>query len=77
MPIEEWLGNLGLGECASRFVENAIDFEILGDLTDQDLEKIGGRFTWSPSKAAKSHFRTECFAGGNSLGCETADLAAG
>ncbi len=39
--IEEWLGDLGLGEYASRFVENAIDFEILGDLTDQDLEKIG------------------------------------
>jgi hypothetical protein len=39
--IEEWLGNLGLGECASRFVENDLDFEILGDLTEQDLEKIG------------------------------------
>ncbi len=39
--IEEWLGDLGLGEYASRFVENDIDFEILGDLTDQDLEKIG------------------------------------
>jgi hypothetical protein len=39
--IEEWLCNLGLGEYAWRFVENDIDFEILGDLTDQDLEKIG------------------------------------
>ena len=39
--IEEWLGDLGLGEYASRFAENDIDFEILGDLTDQDLEKIG------------------------------------
>jgi class 3 adenylate cyclase len=39
--IEEWLGDLGLGEYASRFVENDVDFEILVDLTDQDLEKIG------------------------------------
>jgi class 3 adenylate cyclase/predicted ATPase len=39
--IEEWLSDLGLGEYASRFVENDIDFEILDDLTDQDLEKIG------------------------------------
>ncbi len=39
--IEEWLGGLGLGEYASRFVENDVDFEILGDLTEQDLEKIG------------------------------------
>ena len=39
--IEEWLGDLGLGEYASRLIENDIDFEILCDLTDQDLEKIG------------------------------------
>jgi class 3 adenylate cyclase len=39
--IEEWLEGLGLGEHAPRFVENDIDFTILGDLTDQDLEKIG------------------------------------
>jgi class 3 adenylate cyclase/predicted ATPase len=39
--IEEWLGSLGLGEYASRFAENDIDFTILSDLTDQDLEKIG------------------------------------
>jgi hypothetical protein len=39
--IEEWLEGLGLGEYAARFVENDIDFAILGDLSDQDLEKIG------------------------------------
>jgi len=39
--IEEWLASLGLGEYASRFAENDIDFTILSDLTDQDLEKIG------------------------------------
>jgi class 3 adenylate cyclase/tetratricopeptide (TPR) repeat protein len=39
--IADWLEKLGLSEYAQRFVENDIDFAILGDLTDQDLEKIG------------------------------------
>jgi SAM domain (Sterile alpha motif) len=39
--IEEWLGDLGLGEYASRFAENDIDMSIVCDLSDQDLEKIG------------------------------------
>jgi class 3 adenylate cyclase len=39
--IAEWLEMLGLSEYAQRFAENDIDFTILGDLTDQDLEKIG------------------------------------
>src|SRR6476659_10166246 len=39
--MADWLGKLGLAEYAQRFAENDIDFTILGDLTDQDLEKIG------------------------------------
>jgi hypothetical protein len=39
--IADWLEKLGLSEYAQRFVENDIDFPILPDLTDQDLEKIG------------------------------------
>src|SRR5258708_12204725 len=39
--IAEWLESLGLSEYAQRFAENDIDFTILSDLTDQDLEKIG------------------------------------
>jgi hypothetical protein len=39
--IADWLEKLGLSEHAQRFAENDIDFTILGDLTDQDLEKIG------------------------------------
>src|SRR4029077_21187790 len=39
--IADWLEKLGLSEYAQRFAENDIDFAILGDLTDQDLEKIG------------------------------------
>ena len=39
--IADWLNKLGMSEYAQRFAENDIDFTILGDLTDQDLEKIG------------------------------------
>jgi class 3 adenylate cyclase/predicted ATPase len=39
--IADWLKSLGLSEYAQRFAENDIDFSILGELTDQDLEKIG------------------------------------
>jgi SAM domain (Sterile alpha motif) len=39
--IGDWLEKLGLGQYAQRFVENDINFSILPDLTDQDLEKIG------------------------------------
>jgi class 3 adenylate cyclase/tetratricopeptide (TPR) repeat protein len=39
--IADWLERLGLGQYAQRFTENDIDFEVLSDLTDQDLEKIG------------------------------------
>src|SRR6516164_5557403 len=39
--IADWLEKLGLGQYAQRFAENDIDFDVLNDLTDQDLEKIG------------------------------------
>jgi len=39
--IADWLKKLGMSEYAQRFADNDIDFTILGDLTDQDLEKIG------------------------------------
>jgi hypothetical protein len=39
--IADWLEKLGMSEYTERFAENDIDFTILGDLTDQDLEKIG------------------------------------
>src|SRR6516165_6688778 len=39
--IADWLGKLGMSEYAQRFAENRIDFSVLPDLTDQDLEKLG------------------------------------
>ena len=35
--IADWLEKLGMSEYAQRFAESDIDFEILGELTDQDL----------------------------------------
>src|SRR6516162_8847272 len=39
--IADWLEKLGMSEYAQRFAENRIDFAVLPDLTDQDLEKLG------------------------------------
>ena len=39
--IADWLEKLGMPEYAERFAANDIDFSILPELTDQDLEKIG------------------------------------
>jgi class 3 adenylate cyclase len=39
--IARWLGDLGLGQYAQRFADNDIDFDVLSELTDQDLEKLG------------------------------------
>jgi len=39
--IAEWLAGLGLGQYTQAFDENGIDFSVLPDLTDQDLEKLG------------------------------------
>ena len=36
--IADWLEKLGMSEYAQRFAENDIDFSVLRDLTDQDLE---------------------------------------
>ena len=41
--IAVWLDGVGLKQYADCFAENDIDFSILYDLTDQDLEKIGVR----------------------------------
>src|SRR5271169_3092150 len=39
--IAEWLEKLGLGQYARHFADNGVDFSVLPDLTDQDLEKLG------------------------------------
>ena len=39
--VAAWLEKLGMSEYAQRFAEDRIDFSILPDLTDHDLEKLG------------------------------------
>jgi class 3 adenylate cyclase/predicted ATPase len=39
--IADWLKKLGMPEYAGRFAENDIDIDVLSELTDQDLEKLG------------------------------------
>ena len=41
MDVGGWLRNLGLGKYESAFIENAIDFDVLPELTEDDLEKLG------------------------------------
>src|SRR5207245_10170023 len=39
--LAEWLGRHGLGQYAQTFAENNIEFSVLPDLTENDLEKLG------------------------------------
>jgi class 3 adenylate cyclase len=39
--IAEWLASLGMAEYAERFAEERIEIDVLSELTDQDLERLG------------------------------------
>src|SRR5262249_54695392 len=41
MDLGSWLNNLGLGEYKAIFIANAIDVDILPELTEPDFEKMG------------------------------------
>ena len=41
MNIGGWLRNLGLERYEPLFIENAIDSDVLAELTEGDLEKLG------------------------------------
>src|SRR5215831_15290681 len=41
MDVGSWLRELGLGQYEPAFVENAIDSDVLSELTEDDLEKLG------------------------------------
>src|SRR5271168_1428645 len=44
MDVGEWLRSLGLGQYEALFRDNAIDAEVLSEVTDLDLEKFGVPF---------------------------------
>jgi hypothetical protein len=52
--VAEWLEKLGMSEYAQRFAENRIDFQVLPDLTDHDLEKLGVVLGDSPQLAGSN-----------------------
>jgi class 3 adenylate cyclase len=39
--IAEWLTSLGMSEYTERFAGDDIDFDVLGELTDQDFDRLG------------------------------------
>jgi hypothetical protein len=39
--IADWLASLGLPEYEQRFADNDVEIDVLPELTDQDLEKLG------------------------------------
>jgi class 3 adenylate cyclase/predicted ATPase len=39
--LKEWLSAHGLEQYSQQFADNDIDFDVLGDLTEADLEKLG------------------------------------
>jgi hypothetical protein len=39
--IAEWLVSLGMAEYSERFAEERIEIDVLSELTDQDLERLG------------------------------------
>ncbi|SDR49778.1 SAM domain (Sterile alpha motif) [Rhizobiales bacterium GAS113] len=41
MDIADWLEAMGLRQYSERFIENDVDLEALGYLTDQDLKELG------------------------------------
>ena len=40
-PFEEWLGQVGLGHCALRLIDNGIGFDVAPSLTESDLRSLG------------------------------------
>ena len=64
MDIGGWLRSLGLGQYETVFRENGIEADVLHDLTDQDLEKLGGVAWPSPQTIAGDRRAKRCTCGG-------------
>jgi hypothetical protein len=51
MDVGGWLRNLGLGQYEPAFIANAIDTDVLPELTEVDLEKLG-----IPARRQEAHY---------------------
>jgi hypothetical protein len=52
--IADWLKTLGMSEYAECFAANDIEFDILPELTDHDLERLGVSLGSSPAYPASN-----------------------
>jgi hypothetical protein len=50
--LQEWLKEQGLAQYAGVLADNDIDFDVLSDLAESDLEKLG--LSWTSPKALES-----------------------
>ena len=41
MDVRRWLDSIGLGQYADAFEDDAVDWELLPDLTEEHLERLG------------------------------------
>ena len=41
MNVAQWLNAIGLGQYEANFRDNKIDFDVLADLSDGDLQELG------------------------------------
>jgi hypothetical protein len=60
--VSAWLDDLGLGKYRETFKQNAIDWDVLPDLSDGDLEALGVLLgCWHDSAKRKTYARREFF----------------
>jgi class 3 adenylate cyclase len=73
--LAQWLKELGLSEYAPRFAENDIDFEVLGELTETDFDRLGVSIGHRRKllKALAANVQTAAEAAPNKLATESAE----
>jgi hypothetical protein len=71
--LTRWLVQVGLGGHAATFASQGIDWDVLGDLSEQDLKELGlplgDRKRLLKALAALTDARTPNLSGRNSLRC--------
>ena len=71
MPeVVDWLKTLGMSEYAERFAESDIDFAILSDLTDQDLEEDRRCIAWPSPKATARNCQSRGYREKRACSCD-------
>ena len=53
--VDQWLERIGLAKYAPLFAENEVDFDVLPDLTEQDLKDLE-----HPARPAQEALESDC-----------------